>query len=77
MEFWQKYKDLDKSIKRTTRDKKRAFLEEFSRPVQDQTPYLMVKRVNTLIKLRDNRGTTATERGNSHDPSVYTKHGFE
>ena len=34
----------------------------------------MAKRVNTLIKLRTNRAATATERGNSLDPSVYTKH---
>ena len=33
MVFWQKYKDLNKLIKRTTRDKKRALLEEFSRPI--------------------------------------------
>ena len=49
IEFWQKYKDLDKLIKRTTRDKKRALLEEFSRPIQDETPSLMAKRVNTVI----------------------------
>ena len=73
MEFWQ-YKDLDELIKRTTRDKKRALLEEFSRPVQDETPSLMAKRVNTLIKLRADRAATATERGSSLDPSVYTKH---
>ena len=72
--FWQKYKDLDKLIKRTTRDKKRAVLEEFSRPVQGETPSLMAKRVNTLIKLRANRAATATELGNSLDPAVYTKH---
>ena len=74
MEFWQKYKDLDKLIKRTTRDKKRALLEEFSRPVQSETPSLLAKRVNTLIKLRANRAATVTERGNSLDPAVYTKH---
>ena len=74
MVFWQKYKDLDKLIKRTTRDKKRALLEEFSRPIQDETPSLMAKRVNTLIKLRANRAATATERGNSLDPAVYTRH---
>ena len=34
----------------------------------------MAKRVNTLIKLRANRTATATERGNSLDPSLYTKH---
>ena len=51
MEFWQKYKDLDKLIKRTNPDKKRALLEEFSRPVQDETPSLMSKRVNTIIKV--------------------------
>ena len=32
---WEKNKDLEKLIKRTTRDKKRALLEEFSRPIQD------------------------------------------
>ena len=74
MEFWQNYKDLAKLIKRTTRDKKRALLEEFSRPVQNETPSLMAKRVNTLIKLQANRAATAKERGNSLDPSVYTKH---
>ena len=36
MEFWQKYKDLEKLIKRTTRDKKRALLEGFSRLVQEE-----------------------------------------
>ena len=66
--------DLDKLIKRTTRDKKRALLEEFSRPIQDEAPSLMAKRVNTLIKLRANRAATATERGNSLDPALYTKH---
>ena len=60
MEFWQKYKDLDKLIERTTRDKKRALLEEFSGLVQDETPYLMAKRVNTFINLRANRAATAT-----------------
>ena len=30
-----------------TRDKKRALLEEFSRPIQDETPSLMAKRVNS------------------------------
>ena len=74
MEFWQKYKDLDKLIKRTTRDKKRTLLEEFSRPIHDETPSLMAKRVNTLIKLRANRAATATEQGNSLDPAVYTRH---
>ena len=74
MVFWQNYKDLDKLIKRTTRDKKRALLEELSRPVQDETLSLMAKRVNTLVKLRANRAATATERGNSLDPSVYTRH---
>ena len=34
----------------------------------------MAKRVNTLIKLRANRAATATERGNSLDPALYTKH---
>ena len=74
MEFWQKYKDLDKLIKRTTRDKKRALLEEFSRPISDEPPSIMAKRVNTLIKLRANRAATATERGNSLDPAAYTKY---
>ena len=73
MVFWQNYKDLDKLIKRT-RDKKRALLEEFSRPVQDKMPSLMTKRVNKLIKVRANRAPTATERGNSLDPAVYTRH---
>ena len=68
------YKDLDKLIKRTTRDKKRALLEEFSRPIQDETPSLMAKRVNTLIKMRANRAATATERGNALYAAVYTKH---
>ena len=74
MEFWQKYKELVKLIKRTTRDKKKALLEEFSRPIQDEAPSLMAKTVNTLIKLRANRAATATERGNSLDPAAYTKH---
>ena len=74
MELWQKYKDSDKLIKRTTRDKKRALLEEFRRPIQDEMPSLMAKRVNTLIKPRASRAGTATERGNSLDPAVYTKH---
>ena len=74
MEDWKKYKDLDKLIKRTTRDKKRALLEEFSCPIQDEAPSLMAKRVNTLIKLRANRAATATERGKSLDPALYTKH---
>ena len=74
MGFWQKYKALVKLIKRTTRDKKRALLEEFSRPIQDEASSLMAKRVNTLIKLRANRAATATERGNSLDPALYTKH---
>ena len=74
MEDWEKYKDLDKLIKRTTRDKKRALLEEFNRPIQDEAPSPMAKRVNTLIKLRANRAATATERGNSLDPAFYTKH---
>ena len=52
MVFWQKYKDLEKLIKRTPRDKKRALLEDFSRPIQDETPFSKAKRVNTLIKLR-------------------------
>ena len=34
----------------------------------------MAKRVNKLIKLRANRAATATERGNSLDPTVYTRH---
>ena len=74
MVFRQKYKELDKLIKRTTRDKKRVLLEEFSRPIQDETLSLMAKRVNTLIELRANRAATATEQGNSLDPAVYTKH---
>ena len=76
MELWQKYKNLDELIKRKTRDKKRALLEEFSRPVQDETTSLIAERVNTLIKLRANRAgaATATERGNSPDPFAYTKH---
>ena len=74
MVFWQKYKDLDKLIKRTTRDKKRALLEEFSRPVLDESPSLIAKRVNKFIKLRANRAATATERGNSLDRAVYTRH---
>ena len=74
MGFWQKYKALVKLIKRTTRDRKRALLEEFRCPVQDETPSLMARRVNTLIKLRANRAATATERGDSLDPAVYTKH---
>ena len=37
----------------------------------------MAKRVNTLIKLRANRAATATERGNSLDRAVYTKHAQE
>ena len=74
MVFWQNYKEFDKLIKSTTRDKKKALLEEFSRPVQDETPSLMAKRGNKLIKLRANRAATATERGNSLDPAVYTRH---
>ena len=58
MFFWKKYKELDKLIKRTTRDKKRALLEQVSRPIQDETPSLMAKRVNTLINLRANRAAT-------------------
>ena len=50
MEDWEKHKDLDKLIKRTTRDKKRALLEEFSRPIPEEAPSLMAKRVNTLTK---------------------------
>ena len=34
----------------------------------------MAKRVNTLVKLRANRAATATERGSSLDPAVYTRH---
>ena len=34
----------------------------------------MEKRFNTLIKLRANRAATATERGNSLEPAVYTRH---
>ena len=74
MLFWQKDKELDKLIKRTTRDKKRALLEQFSPPIQDETPSLIAKTVNTLIKLRANRAATATERGDSLDPAVYTRH---
>ena len=40
MLFWQKYKELDNLIKRKTRDKKRALLEQLSRPIQDETPFL-------------------------------------
>ena len=45
-----------------------------SQTLKDETPSLMAKRLNTLIKLRANRAATATERGNSLDLSVYTSH---
>ena len=59
---------------RTTPDKKSVLLEQFSRQAQDETPSLMAKRFNTLIKRRANRAATTTERGNSLGPAVYSSH---